>query len=185
MLYSFISGSNGLVNHSDLAIRTLEDGGKKSYDIIVRTLDEKGNVLLHSVGTLKPTDLQSVAGGYFYSKRPDKLVWVNSIPVRQMVFGDFDFCYEKGREQQAMIVIAGSNHRIELNRDKLRSWEGGRGGFSMLRLMAGDVARIDDVWITYDCAIRKLSRPFQNMKMTDYSSNFSFTKIVSPTVTPM
>lgn len=190
MLYSYVVGpkKDTIMNSTDLAVRRIDhDSGDSSFDVVARMSDDAGNVYIRSIGSLSEN---AVKAAYGFEAKPmlcktdgvSVYAWTNSLALRPATLGRYDLCAESGKELQAMVIIPGRDHHIEINRKQLRSWEGDCGGFAILRLMPGDVALIDGNWLHFEFGLRKINKPGFRVEMTDFSSDFNFAKILAPSI---
>lgn len=185
MIYSYIHDGNKLVNTSDLAVRAVKNNdGSIRYEVIARMLGEDGNTYLRSIGSIRKEDVnRAYKASYdpkmFEVKPNGRLVWTNAMFLRPATLTKYDYCYEGLKDIQATVVLAGKNHSIKLNRKKLRPGECSCGDFNIIRLMAGDVVCIDGSYLYYDNGLHTIHQAANEAEMTDFSSQFNATTMVT------
>ena len=189
MVYSFVHNGKSLVNTTDLAVRVVKTNDDSiRYEVVVRMLGEDGNTYLRSIGSISEKDVNRAYKSCYEPKMfkvelGSRLVWTNAMFLRPAMLTKYDYCYEGMNDVQAVIVLAGKNHHIELNRKNLRNGECSCGGFCIIRLMPGDVVNIDGSYLYYDKGVRTMFRPVANLEMKDFSSKFNASTLISTNVT--
>lgn len=189
MVYSFVHNGKSLVNTTDLAVRAVKTNDDSiRYEVVVRMLGEDGNTYLRSIGSISEKDVNRAYKSCYEPKMfkvelGSRLVWTNAMFLRPAMLTKYDYCYEGMNDVQAVIVLAGKNHHIELNRKNLRNGECSCGGFCIIRLMPGDVVNIDGSYLYYDKGVRTMFRPVANLEMKDFSSKFNASTLISTNVT--
>ena len=189
MIYSYVHNGKSLVNTTDLAVRAVKANGDSiRYEVVVRMLGEDGNTYLRSIGSISENDVNRAYKSCYEPKMfkvelGSRLVWTNAMFLRPAMLTKYDYCYEGMHDVQAVIVLAGKNHHIELNRRNLRNGECSCGGFCIIRLMPGDVVNIDGSYLYYDKGVRTMLKPVANLEMKDFSSKFNASTLISTNVT--
>ena len=190
MLYSYVPTDKGtkLTNSTDLAVRRIDhENGAITHDVIARMAGDDGNVYIRSLGTLSENAIRDAYRGDVTPRPPYKngttmYAWTNALALRPATIGKHNFIGEGEKEMQAILVVSGTCHHIELNRKFLRDMEGNYGGFAVIRLMLGDIVNVDGHWFGFEDALRKMLPPDKNTKMKDFSGEFNKGKILGPNI---
>lgn len=190
MIYSYVHDGKSLINTSDLAVRAVKTNDDSiRYEVVARMLGEDGNTYLRSIGSISENDVNRAYKACYEPKMfkvelGSRLVWTNAMFLRPAMLTKYDYRYEEGmHDVQAVIVLAGKNHHIELNRKNLRNGECSCGGFCIICLMPGDVVNIDGSYLYYNKGVRTMLGPVANLEMKDFSSKFNASTFISTNVT--